>query len=179
LNAIQIKRYREECAEVMNKIDLSHCITLNLKTSHQTIELAEGVSRSYYWHLTREAFTKKAIKNGRQLSYVAVIEGRKGLNLHLHLAVGHFNKNHSDEQIWAHCKKAALKTEGVWNRSLTNKERSLRGITETFVCKPMNDKRGWIEYILSEKNIDRTYDQPTFDTRDADRILVQQIRTGN
>lgn len=179
MNANQIKRYRQSIAEVLKGIDFTHCCTLNLRTSHQTIERADEVSRRFYWNLTKEAFTKKAIRNGRELSFAAVIEGHEGLNLHLHVAMGHFNKKHNDDLIWTHCSNAATKTQGVWNRPLTAREQILTGITETFVCKPTHDKNGWIEYILLENNIDRGYDQPTLDTRDSDRILIHQFRTGN
>ena len=195
MNANQIKRYRECIAEVLNGLDFTHCCTLNLRTSHQTIERADQVAKHFYWNLTKEAFTKKAIKAGRrQLSFAAVIEGREGLNLHLHIAVGHFNKNHKNDLILFHFKNAARKTLGVWHRPLTKEEQKLHRkfgtqteeerqlellSIDTFVVKPIHNQRGWIEYILLENNFDRNYDQPTFDTRDADRILVHQIQTGN
>ncbi|WP_348264669.1 hypothetical protein P8935_09050 [Telmatobacter sp. DSM 110680] len=195
MNAHQITRYRKGIAQVLSGIAFTHSCTLNLRTSHQTIERADQVARQFYWNLTKEAFTKKAIKTGRrQLSFAAVIEGREGINLHLHLAVGHFNKNHDNDLILSHFKNAAKKTAGVWHRPLTKDEQRLYRMLgtqseeernlellhiDTFVVKPIHNQGGWIEYILLENNFDRTYDQPIFDTRDADRILVDQFRAGN
>lgn len=195
MNANQIRRYRNGIAQVLSGIAFTHSCTLNLRTSHQTIERADQVAKQFYWNLTKEAFTKKAIKTGRrQLSFAAVIEGREGLNLHLHLAVGHFNKNHDNDLILSHFKNAAKKTAGVWHRpptkddqrryrrlgTQTEEQRKLELLQiDTFVVEPIYDQGGWIEYILLEKTFDRTYDQPIFDTRDADRILVHQFRAGN
>jgi hypothetical protein len=194
LNANQIRRYRNGIAQVLSGIAFTHSCTLNLRTSHQTIERADQVASQFYWNLTKEAFTKKAIKTGRQLSFAAVIQGKEGANLHLHLAVGHFNRKHDDDLILSHFKNAARKTAGVWHRPLTKNEQGLYRMLgtqteeerklellriDTFVVRPIYDQGGWIEYILLERNFDRTYDQPTFDTRDADRILVHQFRAGN
>jgi hypothetical protein len=179
LNATQIKRYREGIADVVKGLDFTHCLTCNLWTSCQTIQRGEEVAKNLQWNLNREAFTRKGLRNGRRLVFFAVLQGHEGFNLHLHCAIGGFNKHHNEDSIRRHCENATDRTVGIWKRPLTMEEKRAMKIERPFDFQPLWDKSGWIDYILRENNADRTYDKPFLDTRDADRILIGLISQGN
>ncbi|MGO9339676.1 MAG: hypothetical protein ACLPY1_19425 [Terracidiphilus sp.] len=173
LNLIQSKLYRSEIAKLLKKFDFTYCCTLNLHTSHQTIERAERVAKDYLWHLNKEAFTKKGLKNGRRLSFIAVVQGRERSNLHLHCAIGNFNKHHDNERKWWMCGRAAAKTPGVWV------DYKPKEVEDSLGRKPTWDEDGWIDYILRENIAYRNNDETTLETRNVDRILVNLISKGN